>query len=51
MNQYSIDDKCIGHTYDAELNLTRLQRPLDHNLVSVLTSVQRFGGSISFRLA
>ena len=38
----SIDDKCIGHM-NAELNLTHLHRPLDHNLISVLTSVQRIG--------
>lgn len=40
----SNDDKCIGHV-NAELNLTHFHRPLDHNLVSVPTSVQRFGGS------
>ena len=39
----SSDDKCIGHV-QAELNLNHLQIPLDHNLVSVLTSVRRFGG-------
>lgn len=40
----SSDDKCIGHV-DTELNLTHSHRPLDHNLVSVPTNVQRFGGS------
>ena len=38
----SSDDKCIGHM-NVELNLTHLRRPPDHNLISVLTSVQRFG--------
>ena len=43
----SSDDKCIGHM-NAELNLTHLRRPLDHNLISVLTSVQRFGDPYLF---